>query len=99
MIKHFKFFRILFSFGIAISIVCLPTSSFAQEDPEKGLTAKEIDQAWNKKCVTAQKTSKDKEASDEDRVAAKKIYKACKKEARKKQRAQCIPTSTRINRC
>lgn len=95
-----NYFRVFLAIALAISVAGVPTVSFSQEEETtKEITAKEIEQAWNKKCVSAQKTSKDKEASAEDRADAKKVYKACKKEARKKQRAQCIPTSTRINRC
>lgn len=101
------FFRILMAALISISVAQFPLASFAQEevteegsqDNKEETDAKAIEQAWAKKCVAAQKTSKDKKASDEDRADAKKIYKECKKEARKKERAQCIPTSTRINRC
>ena len=102
-----KYFRLLMAILISFSVAQFPLASFAQDDsteevsqekPEQ-LSAKAREKAWNKKCVTAKKTSKNKEASDEDRDAAKKVYKECKKEARKKQRAQCIPTSTRVNRC
>jgi len=93
MSKYFKFvLTLLFVFSVSV----IPTASFAQEEE----TIKE-DKAQERKeiCEAAKVTSKDRGASEEDREEAKKVYKECKKEARKKKRAQCVPTGSRLARC
>ncbi|MEE8295023.1 MAG: hypothetical protein V3R64_04870 [Sphingomonadales bacterium] len=93
MIKFFKFFLVI---ALAISVAGVPSVSFAQEEETtKANKANEREEF----CAAAKVTSKDKGVSAEDREEAKKIYKDCKKEARKKKRAQCIPSGSRLNRC
>jgi hypothetical protein len=87
--------NIIMALGLVVSFAQFPLTSYAEEEAKKEADAK----TWESVCEVAKATSKNREASDEDREEAKKIYKECKKEARKKKRAQCIPSGSRLNRC
>ncbi|MHA1543898.1 MAG: hypothetical protein ACTSU8_02050 [Alphaproteobacteria bacterium] len=90
-----RVFNFIMALGLAASFAQFPLTSYAEEEVKKEAEAK----TWERVCEEAKITSKNREASDEDRAEAKAVYKECKKEARKRKRAQCVPTGSRLNRC
>lgn len=90
-----RVFKFIMALGLAAWFAQFPLTSYAEEEAKKEAVAK----TWEKICEEAKITSKNREASDGDRVEAKAVYKECKKEARKRKRVQCIPTGSRLNRC
>lgn len=92
MIKYLKFFLALV---FSISVAQFPLTSYAEEEASKEANANEMESI----CAEAKATSKNRKASAEDREEAKKVYKDCKKEKRKKARSKCVPTGSRLARC